>query len=421
MNLLRLSSLFLAPVLAAGFALACGEISDPTKGGERTATVSGALSGTSVPPGARVAVVWRKGVGGGVVVGSEADIVGGKFSMNLTTPPDAYFGPMDGDDYDSLNDAPNAVAPEPAPTEGNAGGPSGGSSGVDPGGSTSSSSGGGGSTSSGGAKSAQKIGTRDNVSGGITEPLSIAIAGFIVYVDANGNGKLDLEGEYASSPDTIIGGNKELLLTYLKGGGQLDYEKLRDKSGILPAAGFNLAWDEGRWLPLTLVELKITENAKLARAVCDTDGTNGISGGSGGTEESTPGFDPGGSTSSSSGSSGGASYPAPDDPALTCMDNGHYFLYGTCPPAPVGVCADPYPPPCAKSGHSYANVDCSDTPPPGWPCQITGPSNTSSSGGSTSSSGGCGGSSGSSGSSGSTSSSSGGASDAGPAPDAGGS
>ena len=51
MNLLRLSSLLLAPALAASFALACGEITDPTQNGERTATISGALTGTNVPAG----------------------------------------------------------------------------------------------------------------------------------------------------------------------------------------------------------------------------------------------------------------------------------------------------------------------------------------------------------------------------------
>lgn len=402
MNLLRLSSLFLAPALLASIALACGEITDPTQSTEKTATVSGALTGTSVPAGARVAVVWRNGNSGGVVVGAEAAIVNGKFTMALSAPPNGYFFPMEGNDYDSLSDAPNTVTPSPTPVAGADASTPSGSSGIDPGGSTSSSSGGGGSTSSsGGAKIAQKIGTRTDVSGGITEPLNVATAGFVVYVDANGNGKLDLDGEYASSPDTILGGNKELFLAYLKGGGQLDYEKLRDKSGILPVAGFNLAWDEGRWLPLSLVELQITDKAKLPSAVCDADASGG----------GTPGYNPSttepavpGSSSSSGGFPGGAAYPAPDDPALTCVDNGHMFYYGTCPPAPTGLCASDYPPPCAKSGHSYAG----DEPPVGWPCPITGPSS------------GWGSSSGSSGT-GSTSSSGGGAVDGGPAPDAGGS
>lgn len=180
MNLLRLSSLFLAPAVLASVALACGEITDPNASAERTATVSGALTGTSVPAGARVAVVWRNGNAGGVAVGSETAIVNGKFTMTLTVPPAAYFYPMSGNDYESLNDAPNATPP-PAPV-----GTEEDTAGTDP-----------GNASSGGGKVAQKLGTRDTISGGITEPLSVATAGFVVYVDANGNGKLDLEGEYA--------------------------------------------------------------------------------------------------------------------------------------------------------------------------------------------------------------------------------
>jgi hypothetical protein len=310
-------------------------------------------------------VVWRNGPSGGVVVGAETDIVSGKFTMNLTVPPDGYFFPWGGESYDSLSNGPNTAPPTPveetAPSTGN----------VAPG------------SGSGGAKVAQNVGTRTNVSGGITEALSVAVAGFIVYVDANGNGKLDLEGEYASSPDTIVGGSKELLLTYLKGGGQLDYEKLRDKSGILPNAGFNLAWDEGRWLPLNLVELKITNNAKLSSAVCEGD-TDGYG-------ETEPVARPSTQSSGGTGSGypSGGTYPAPDDPALTCVDNGHKFTYGTCPTAPVGLCASEYEPPCAKSIHGFTTE--TGDPPAGWPCPITGPSSgdwgTGSSGSSSSSGG----------------------------------
>lgn len=385
MNLLRLSSLLLAPALAASFALACGEISDPTKNGERTATVSGALTGTAVPAGARVAIVWRNGAAGGVVGGAEAEIVSGKFTMALTPPPDAYFFPMTGNDYDSLNDAPNVATPEPMPA------PSGGSDGdgTDPGGGSSGTPPSGGS--SGGAKIAAalgKIGTRTtNVSGGITEPLAVATAGFVVYVDGNGNGKLDLEGEYASSPDQILGGNKELILAYLKGGGQLDYEKLRDKSGILPNAGYNLAWDEGRWLPLSLVELQLNDKAKLPSAVCQSSGSfsGESSGGSGGsmpkpeTEEAAPTTPRGGNTEAPDGG-----YPAAGDPKVYCYDDGRSFYYtGDCPPpppAPVGLCANYYGEStiaCASASYSFAG----DDPPAGWPCPVTGSGGSSGSSG----------------------------------------
>ena len=50
-----------------------------------------------------------------------------------------------------------------------------------------------------------------------------------------------------------------------------DYEKLRDHSGILPKAGYNLAWEEGRWIPLNEVELKLSSNVKLPSAICSVN------------------------------------------------------------------------------------------------------------------------------------------------------
>ena len=91
MNLLRLSSFFVLPALLGSAALACGEITDPTRGGENVATVSGALTGTNVPANAHIALVWKNGTNGGVAVGADAPIVGGKFTMALTPPPDSYF------------------------------------------------------------------------------------------------------------------------------------------------------------------------------------------------------------------------------------------------------------------------------------------------------------------------------------------
>lgn len=351
MNRLHLASLF-SVLVASGFA--CGGISDPTRNAENVATVSGALTGTTVPAGARVALVWRK-ASGGVEVGAEAPIVNGQFSMTLGTPPDAYFFATEGNDYEKLSGgsaAPPSTdpgVPEPAPAPAPAP-PSGGG----------------------------KLSTKTNVSGGITEPMKVAVAGFVVYVDANGNGKLDLQGEYAASPDTILGGNKELFLAYLKGGGQLDYEKLRDKSGILPASGYNLAWDEGRWLPLSLVELKLNDDAKLPNPVCysygGTPANSGSGGGSGGSSTgnvATPGNDPSPPPPSTDGGAP-ASYPSPTDPNLYCSPDGRSYSYGSCPPPPpppVGLCAGDYGQallPCAKEYNAFAG----DTPPEGWPCPV---------------------------------------------------
>jgi len=377
--------------VAAVASTACGGISDPTKGGGtegRVATVSGALTGVTVPANARVALVYRKvttdatGSHGTVEVGTDVAAVGGKFTMNLGVPADEYFSSTDGTSFGNVSSPPSTgVLPAPAP-EGSAGGGSGGTS-------TS------GSPGAFHAFGAAQLTPRDIVSGQITEPLSAAVAGFVVYADTNGNGKLDLEGEYASSPDQILGGNNELMLVYLKGGGSLDYEKMRDKSGILPTAGFDLAWTEGRWLPLTEVELKLTANAQLPSPVCqssygvdnvadgtedvpptDPTGTNGA-GTSGGTPTSSVDAGAGPSSGSSSGGDPGSGYPSPSDPNLHCSPDGRSYTYSggdsTCPPpppVPTGLCAGDvsvdYP--CAIAG-GYGNALASDAPvPAGWPC-----------------------------------------------------
>jgi hypothetical protein len=388
MNRLQLALLLSSLGAAALVSSACGGISDPTKGGSegRVATVSGALTGVSVPPNARVALVYRKVLSTGpgsaststVVVGSDVAVVDGKFTMNLGAPADDLFTNAENTSVGNVSTPPSTGVDNPPPP-------------VMAGSSTS------GSPGAFGASGAFGLTPRDIVGGEITQPLSAAIAGFVVYADTNGNGQLDLEGEYASSTDQILGGNKELVLVYLKGGGSLDYEKLRDKSGILPTPGFDLAWTEGRWFPLTEVELKLSSNAQLPSPVCqpsyDTVSTisdsSGTSGGSGGVSESPtttadggvdPGIGSGSSGSSSSGGGGGgfgSDYPSPSDPNLHCAPDGRSYTYGGgdtgCappPPVPQGLCSGDVSIelPCASSG-GYANALSSGAPvPPGWPC-----------------------------------------------------
>ncbi len=256
------------------------------------------------------------------------------------------------------------------------------------GGGTSGSSGSSGTSSSGGAFGVStKLAPRDLVGGSITEPLSAALAGFVVYADTNGNGKLDLEGQYAASPDEILGGNAELMLVYLKGGGSLDYEKLRDKSGILPATGFNLMWSEGRWLPLNDVELKLATTAKLPSAVCSSSygySSGGSSSGSVDTPLPEPAPTTGSGSSGSSGSSGtsgtdtGKVYPAAGSPGLICSADGRSFQYypptncAPSPPPPVGLCAgDVYETSaCASPGSWGETYLPGATIPAGWPCPV---------------------------------------------------
>jgi hypothetical protein len=354
MNRFRLPLLASTALVAAAFA--CGGISDPTREGA-VATVSGALSGTNIPNGTRVALVWRKGATGGVEVGSDVPVVNGQFSMNLPVPLDSYFFPAELEE-----DAPVATPlAEPAPSTG---GGTPGSTGT-------------------GSRSFRMHSNGGTASGRITDPLSGAIAGFIVYVDTNGNGRLDLSGEYASSTDQILGGSKELVLVYLRGGGQLDYEKLRDKSGILPTQGFNLAWKQGRWLPLNLVELKInTSNARLPSPVCSSSSSGGQA--TFGSVDNDVAAPPDAPSSGSGGTDQGGSstrggYPQPGDPRLHCAPDGRSFTYdpspSDCPPpppAPTGICAPGYgtEPAVACAGMSGMGLAPGQPIPEGWPCPV---------------------------------------------------
>jgi hypothetical protein len=331
---------------ALSLAFACGGISDPTRGGttQHVATVSGALTGTSVPPGAHVALVWRKGPSGGLAVGADVPVVNNRFSMGLDVPPDDYFGDM------------NANSSVILPPSGSAGSASGGSSGATP-----------------GNLGANSLGLDDTASGQITGPLQGAVGGFIVYVDTDGNGQLDFANDRnATSSDQLIGGDKDIILTYLRGGAQLDYEKLRDRAGVLPAEGFNLALEDGRWVPLYEVDLKIAPE-QLPTPVCDGGGFTGVSGGNVDVPTPTTTGNAGTTSPTPGGSGPGPLYPSPGEPGLRCAPDCRSFTYAPpCPPAP------PPPPPGLCTSYDILVGDCaggwggslaSGAPvPKGWPC-----------------------------------------------------
>jgi hypothetical protein len=381
--------------------VACGGISDPNKTGEvatNLATISGTLTtsanGVPVPANAHVALVWRVGSKGGMAVGNDVAVINGAFTMNLTPPPDNYFVNIDSDEEASFvsggissppsvgsgsandgtvgvptstgsNSSADASADPPTSVGIDAGpGPSGGSSG-----------------SSGGMLPSQaNLHPQTEVSGTtIAAPLSAAVAGFIVYVDGNGNGQLDVVGDAASSPDTILGGNRDLMLAFLQGGGALDYEKLRDHSGILPAAGYNMVWNnQGRWLPLNEVELKLADaSAKLPSSICpdssstlDTAGPNTSGGGT--TVTPTSG------KSGNTGSSSGPSFPSPSDPKLHCSSDGYSWTYdggwdNSCAPPPVvvkGLCTSDVSVDEPCSGMSGESASPEYPLPSNWPCTV---------------------------------------------------
>lgn len=346
----RFSFAGMASMGALAALVACGGISDPTQASnERVATVSGALTGTEAPSGTRVALVWKVASSSTFAVSGDVAVVNGKFTMALSTPPDSYFF-APSSEFGVLH-AESGQLPGNAPPPDSTKPPAPNTSTPTPG----------------------------SGSGQITAPLNAAVAGFVVYVDTNGNGKLDIAGEYASSTDEVIGGNAELLLTYLRDGGALDYEKLRDRSGILPTTGYNVAWKPGRWLPLDAVELKLGTQTKLPGLVCGEDGDDTVS--------ETPATEPEPAPESGdeNGTGGNRGYPAPNDPNLHCSEDGRSWTYEPSqpsptdcpppPPAPQGLCAGDEPVAetvgCGHAGAYGEELPSGLTaPPPGWPCPV---------------------------------------------------
>lgn len=314
--------------------LACEGISDPEKNAEVVARVSGALTASAVPSNAHVAIVWRVGNAGRWEVANDVAIIEGRFTMPLAVPANAYFAEVDDLNYDDLSTGASVgSAPEATTTK-----------------------------SVGLFDFAAGLRPRDSVSGHIvTKPLSSARAGFVVYVDKNGNGKLDLEGTNLASADEIVGGNSELTLTYFRDGGTLDYEKLRDRAGVLPRKGFNIVWsgNDGRFMPLDVVELHIKATAKLPDVVCGGAVRNG----------DAP------TTWVTVPTDGGVYYPAPNDPGLTCDADGRSFSWDrgcrtTETPVSGGLCGYDGPIPSTCPPQYAEALDPGASTPEGWPCPI---------------------------------------------------
>lgn len=346
----------LCSVTALASLLACGGISDPSRSGENVAVVQGALTSSdsvSVPANAHVAIVWYDASGGKLAIGADAPVVDGKFSFKLTAPADAYFVAVDGEGSsdDTAPPSDSDTAPAPAPASGD--------------------------ETSGSAGSATPKSIRplaDNVGGSITDGLRAAIGGFVVYADDNGNGKLDLDddqGTFQSSPDKIVGGSTDLALVYLKGGGTVDYEKLRDKTGVKPAAGFNLHVDsnDGLWLSANDVSLKIGPK-RLPSSVCSNVGDV--------LEDGPTPATPTNPTGNSSSGANGSNEPA-IDPNIICAPDGRSYViqYGNCDqpttPTPEGLCTySTVSDTCSNGAAPGGSLEPGEPVPAGWPCPISG-------------------------------------------------
>jgi hypothetical protein len=342
--------------LALVAAVGCGSIAN--RNNESVATVSGSLTGPA-PAGAHVALVWRSPTDGTWLVSNDAPVVSGAFSMTLDGSPadNLFFDPQDTSRSTTVFNGGSAQPPTASPTVPNGSAGSGG----------------------GGSGGSAQIRPKDVASGSISAPLTMAAGGFILYVDANGNGKLDITGPNGETPDTIIGGSHDLMLVYLRDGSNLDLEKLRDDTGQLPSRGYGLVLvTKGRWLPLSSVDLTLGDD-KLPDGICYL-GPGAVGGGSGGVDVATPSSGP--SSGPGSPGSGGplpppSGYPAPGDPNLHCSSDGRSFNYSSCtappppPPTPKGLCDMPIAEtiPCSGYGEGLA----SGAPvPPGWPCPIAG-------------------------------------------------
>lgn len=327
------SILGLCALTALSSLLACGGISDPSHEGENVTVIQGALTSSEsvdVPANTHVAIVWLNASTGQLAIGADAPVVNGKFAFKLAAPSDAYFAAAD---FSSSSSDSSVTSPGSSETNG-----------------------GNSSTPAVDAGSPTPVSIRpldNNVSGSITSDLKAAKAGFVVYVDQNGNGKLDLDddkGSYQSSPDQVIGGSSELALVYLKGGGNVDYEKLRDKTGVKPAQGFNLAVASNGtlWLSANDVSLKIGPN-KLPESVCSL-----------------------GSVTSPGNPGAGAPMPLPSE--VICSADGRTYTYKNgCgntsqPTEPEGLC---YSSASSLECMTGRTLQPGDAVPSGWPCSVT--------------------------------------------------
>jgi hypothetical protein len=327
--------------------VACGSLGDAKKR-EPLAIIQGQLTqSTAQAPQAqvRVAVVWVSVDKRGYNVAQDVaatPVFPSKFKLELTDPPPrsamitkATQAPPE----EGPGDRPN-VDPQPAP---------GGES-----------------------------GTRDHDSRAEwPADFAAAVGSVVAYEDLNGNGKLDLVEEGASSyVDRILGANETLLLVYLEGTIPASND-FTDAYGRRPTTGYSLmgmpcpmsevpagggnpeppprtcdASNSG-WLPITtLYDLPLTAEPRFAKMMCKNGGW-GVS--SADVAMAPPDNMP----------AQPASPPYPAKNEVTCSSDGKKYALRKCTTVSQGLCKGEV----IQCTASYWSMP-TQTPPEGWPCTV---------------------------------------------------
>jgi hypothetical protein len=219
--------------------------------------------------------------------------------------------------------------------------------------------------------------------------LKYAVGSVVAYVDRNGNGKLDLVPEDAStSIDAIVATNSELTIIYFEGPitDTSGVPLLKDAAGHLPTDGYNLAklpqcnrtsgvatfgaanpaclhppppptFDAGpcsgalEWLPTdTRFDLTVATVPEVASLICQNGAASASNAATGsGGPPSDPSVQP-------------AQYPDPCDPNLQCAQDGSDYMLFSCTTVSQGICRGTITT-CTSVGYARP------TPvPAGWPC-----------------------------------------------------
>jgi hypothetical protein len=170
----------------------------------------------------------------------------------------------------------------------------------------------------------------------------------------------------------------------MRDGSNLDFEKLRDKAGQVPARGYDLyLTSSSRWLGLGFADLNTTDqmmpsNVCLVGSITGNSvsfsdepaTTGGGVGGSSGTGGSSDMGYSWGSGSSTTPSLDHGPYPSPSDPNLVCQRDGRTWDYNSCrskSSVPAGLCGQYHPVMCDYYG---AHLGSANPVPSGWPCTV---------------------------------------------------